>query len=1198
MHPTTWFIDNPVKVAVGVILLMMFGLLAMVDMPLQMSPDVERPRVSVRTRWPGASPQEIEKEIVNEQEEQLKSVEGITKMSSECSDSSGEITLEFLVGTNMQEAVLKVNSQLQQVREYPLNADKPVIRTSSSSDRPIAWFILSARPPSQETLLAFAEKHPELRTEIQRVLNSSNTGLLMFRLRELATNHPECEELLPAKINVPEFRKFAEEAIESQFERIAGVADSEVRGGEIRQLQVIVDPNRLAARGLTIDDLRQSLLADNTDVSAGDFWEGKRRYVVRTLGQYQSLEEVENQIITSDSGRPVYIRDVADVKIGHQKPTGFVRRFGTTNLSITCSRDAGSNVIEVMKQVKKEVQRLNDGILARNNLVLSQVYDETVYIKSAVGLVQQNIILGGSLTVIILMLFLHLNARAILFVPVLGSSALAAVFLSPWFFVVTLALILMAGLWFARGTLVVAIAIPTSIVGTFLVLNALDRSLNVISLAGLAFAVGMLVDNAVVVLENIFRYYQMGHQPAVAARKAVSEVWGAVLASTLTTLAVFLPVIFLQGEAGQLFVDIALAISAAVGLSLLVSVVVIPTAAARMLQTFDRSPAQTPGVVERSLLTFGQAFTRFILNINRFIQRSWFTRIAITAVILCGAFGLAYAFMPKVEYLPSGNRNLIICSVLPPPGYNIQELSKMGEAVEEELRPYWDINPELEDASHLDYPPITDFFYVARGQSVFIGLRAHDPLKARQLIDLIRDKFRSRFPGSIVVAYQTSIFGRGLSGGRNIDIEITGPELPQLVSIGGDVMRQIKTSFPAETQAKPEPSLDLASPEIHVKLKPEQASASGITSRELGYAINAIVDGAYATDYFIGGEKIDLVIMADEDFSANSQDIASHHIATREFTEPVRVDAIADVTISSGPEQVNHRERERAITISVSPPEALSLEDAIAMINEKIVIPLEQQGILGTEYRVNLSGTADKLEETWAALKWNLLLAVLITYLLMAALFESWLYPLIIILAVPMGAVGGILGLHLLGYYLQLRNEPIQNLDVLTMLGFIILIGTVVNNAILLVHQTLHFMGEGKAPNQAILQSIQTRIRPIFMTTTTTVFGLSPLVFFPGAGSELYRGLGSVILGGLLLSTIFTLILIPTLLSMMIDAKSLIRHWTLSTSHTHAPHAPMADDDSLESTDPLESTNSQVESPDMTPTNNSSPDTSTKANTS
>lgn len=1133
MHPTAWFIENPIKVAVGIILVVMFGTIAMFSMPMQMSPDVEQPRVSIRTRWPGASPQEIENEIVKEQEEQLKGVEGVVKMSAECQDSQGEITLEFMVGTNMQEAVLKVNSQLQQVRDYPIDADKPVIRTSSSSDRPIAWFILSARPPDRETIEAFAERHPELSDDVRHVLNAHNIGLLLFRLKELAEKHPQAQALLPPEIDVPAWRKFAEDVIEAQFERVPGVSDAEVRGGEARQVQVIVDLEQLAAQGLTIEDLRQSLIQDNTDVSAGDFWEGKRRYVVRTLGQYRDLKDVADQVITNRNGHPIRVRDVATVKMGYEKPTGFVRRFGITNLSINCSRDPNANVLDVMALLRKEVDNLNNGLLKQNGLILSQAYDETVYINSAVGLVQQNIVLGSALTVIVLMLFLHLGARTIVFVPLLAASAIAAVTLSPWFFVITLALILTAGFWFARGTLVVGIAIPTSIIGTFLVLNGLGRSLNVISLAGLAFAVGMLVDNAVVVLENIFRFYQMGHSPARAARLAVGEVWGAVLASTLTTLAVFLPVVFLEGEAGQLFVDIALAISAAVGLSLVVSVIVIPTAAARILgfQTTHRS---TPGRIERGLVRFGNSVSGWFLSLNRWIQGHWVRGVAVIFAILIMAFAIIELMMPKVEYLPSGNRNLIICSVLPPPGYNIEELTRMGETVEAELRPYWDINPDVEDDSHLDYPAIGDFFYVARGQSVFIGLRAHDPTQARKLIDLIRDKFRSRFPGSMVVASQTSIFGRGLSGGRNIDVEVTGRELTRLVQIGGQIMSSVREHFPESTQVRPEPSLDLSSPELHVRLKPTQASATGITNREFGYAINTLIDGAYATDYFIGSERIDLVIKADEKYSGNWQDIRSKYIATRNSREPVRVDAIADIKLGSGPEQVHHRERERAITIQVSPPPELSLEESIATIQNQILAPMEAAGTIGNDYKVNLSGSADKLQQTWSALKWNLVLAVLITYLLMAALFESWIYPLIIMLSVPMGAVGGILGLNALNVYLGFLGEPPQNLDVLTMLGFVILIGTVVNNAILLVHQTLVNLRSGKAPHDSILESIATRIRPIFMTTATTVFGLSPLVFFPGAGSELYRGLGSVVLGGLLLSTLFTLVLIPTLLAVLI----------------------------------------------------------------
>ena len=1141
MHPISWFIDNPVKVSVGIILLTLFGTIAMFQMPMQLTPKVERPRISVETRWPGASPQEIEKEIVNEQEEKLKSVEGITKMSSSSSDGQAEIDLEFAVGTDMNEAVLKVNSQLEQVREYPVDAERPAIRTSSSTDRSIAWFILSIRPPSKDELDAFAEEYSDSKELVENIHRANAVGLKTKRLRRLAEKFPAAEKLLPQD-DVTEFQKFAEDVIESRFERVTGVADARVLGGRKEQLQVIVDAEKLAARGLTVENLRQALSQGNEDISGGDFSEGKRRYVVRTLGQYRSLEQVEEQVVSVAGGEVVYVRDVADVKIGYEKSLGYVLRYGVRKIAIDAKLESGANVVDVMKRLQDEVATLNAGILARENLVLNQVSDETVYIKSAVGLVQQNIVLGGSLTVIVLMLFLHLRGKTLIFIPMLVAASIAAISLSPWFYILVLALILTAGLWFARGTLVVTLAIPVSIIGTFLILNELERSLNVISLAGLAFAVGMLVDNAVVVLENVFRYYQLGHSPIRAARVAVGEVWGAVLASTLTTLAVFLPIIFLQGEAGQLFADIALAISAAVGLSLIVSVIVIPTAAARMLKEEDRhvDVGRKQSRTEQWFKTIGTGFTDRIVNFNRWIQQTWKRRIFVVASVMLLAASISYLLLPKIEYLPAGNRNLVYCRILPPPGYNVAKLGKMGREAEEALRPYWDIDPETEDTSHLEYPVIKDYFYVARGRSVFMGLRCYEPTKARKLIDLIRTTMEGRFPGSFVSTGQSSLFGRGFGGGRQIDIELTGPELERLVVLGAQVIDGVKQNFPEDTQANPTPSLDLSSPELHVSIKPEQAAAVGITSQELGYAVNVLVDGAYATDYFTGGEKIDMVILADENYGSNSESILNEYIATRNVTSPVRLDAIANVSLSSGPESINHRERERAITIEVSPSDGIALEEAIDIINTQIIAPMVQSGELTPEYKANLSGTADKLAETWSQLKWNLMLAILITYLLMAALFESWIYPLVIILSVPMGAVGGILGLKLLSYYLVAQGEPIQSLDVLTMLGFVILIGTVVNNAILIVHQSLVFMEQDQNHGDAIAQSVRTRIRPIFMTTATTVFGLSPLVFFPGSGSELYRGLGAVVLGGLLVSTFFTLVLVPTLFSLMIDLKKLL----------------------------------------------------------
>ncbi len=391
-------------------------------------------------------------------------------------------------------------------------------------------------------------------------------------------------------------------------------------------------------------------------------------------------------------------------------------------------------------------------------------------------------------------------------------------------------------------------------------------------------------------------------------------------------------------------------------------------------------------------------------------------------------------------------------------------------------------------------------------------------------------KAGAALPGTFAVAKQSSIFEQGLTAGRSINIEITGPELERLVALGGQILGQSMSVVPG-CQPRPIPSLDLSSPELHVEPKLIQAAEMGVNSSDLGYTVNALVDGAYATDYFLRGDKIDLTIIGQSQFASSSQGIRALPIATP-VGELIPLEALATISLSSGPEQVNHRERERAITIEVSPPPEISLEVAMANIRSEIIQPLIESGQLGPGYRINLAGTADKLRNTWDALRFNVILALVITYLLMVALFESWIYPLVIILSVPVGAVGGILGLQ------ALNLLYFQSLDVLTMLGFIILIGTVVNNPILIVHQSLNYMRENDLDtNEAILLSVRTRIRPIFMTTATTVLGLLPLVLFPGSGSELYRGLGSVVLGGLLVSTVVTLFLVPTLFSLTVELK-------------------------------------------------------------
>ncbi len=1144
-----FFIHNPAKVIVGVLLMALFGVVSLLRMPMQLTPEVQTPTITVETRWPGASPQEVEQEIVVEQEEQLKGVEGLTKMSSESSDSIGRITLEFLVGTQMQQSVVDVIGRLEQVPEYPEDADKPVISTANANNSPIAWFILSPRYPTHEDFEKFSVKYPELKNELARVRQSNNEGLGMMRLRLLAKEHPQVAELLPPpEMDVTKMRRFAEDEIEARFERVSGISQSNVIGGLEEELQVIVDPEKLAARQLTVADVRRVLRGQNEDTSGGDYWEGKRRWVVRTLGQFRKPEHVEQQLLAIRDGNPVYVRDVAEVALGYKKADGLVRRFGESSIAVNALRETGANVLDAMAGLQAVNRELNEGLLKRQGLQLTQVYDETEYIYSSVNLVQQNIFVGGALTMIVLMVFLHLGVRTLIAVPLIIGSALAAAYISPWFFAITLILIIGAGFWFARGALVVGLAIPTSIIGTFLILGMLGRSLNVVSLAGLAFAVGMLVDNAVVVLENIYRRWDMGEAPFTAAIRGTTEVWGAVLSSTLTTIAVFLPIVFVEEEAGQLFRDIAMAITAAVGLSLIISMTLIPMAASRL---FGKRREVTPTTVRTTqrgvhfLERLGERFIAAIVGVNAWIQRGMLRKLTVVLSLVSVSIGLSWWLFPRVEYLPTGNRNLVFGILLPPPGYNLDELMQMGETVEGRLRPYWDVDPGSPEAAKLDFPVIGDFFFVARGRQVFMGLRAQEPEKVAGLVPLVQ-KVGMGLPGTFAVAKQSSLFEQGLTAGRTINVEITGPELETLVQLGGQVLGKTMQVFPT-AQARPVPSLDLSSPELHIEPKLIQAAQMQVTSADLGYTVNALVDGAYATDYFLRGDKIDLVIIGKTDLSSSSQDVRALPIATPTGSL-IPLEALADVRLSSGPEQVNHRERERAITIEVSPPPDVALEEAMTKIQNEIVAPLIASGQLGPGYRVNLAGTADKLRNTWTALRFNILLAIVITYLLMVALFESWVYPMVIILSVPLGAVGGILGLQ------ALNLIYLQSLDVLTMLGFIILIGTVVNNPILIVHQSLNHMREdGMPPRQAILESIRTRIRPIFMTTTTTVLGLLPLVLFPGSGSELYRGLGSVVLGGLIVSTVFTLVLVPTLFSLTVDLREwLARIFTRRDSTAHA----------------------------------------------
>ena len=1026
----------------GSIFVLLFGLLSLFRIPVQLVPDVEKPQITVVTRWIGASPEEVEQEIIHEQEEMLKSVENLKKLTSKSFNGRGQILLEFVVGVDKSTALLDVANKLDQVQEYPENVDEPVISAVNTGDRPIAWFTLRTLPGND--------------------------------------------------VDVNELRDYAEDHIESRFERVPGVANSNIYGGAEREMQVVIDPHALASTQLTILDVRRALISTNTNISGGNIDEGKNRFTVRTLGQFKSVEEIENLVITKRDDIPVYVRDIAEVKLGYKELEAFVRQKNEPSIAVNAQREVGANVLTVMAGLKEACSELNENLLRDRGLSLEQVYDETEYITSSIGLVRQNVVVGGLLAVMVLLLFLR-----------------------SW-----------------RSTLVIGLAIPISAIGTFLMVTLLGRSLNVVSLAGIAFAVGMVVDSAIVVLENIFRHWQSGEDPFEAACKGTTEVWGAVLASTLTTVGVFIPIILVEQEVGQLFRDIALAISFAVGLSLIVAITVIPTTAARILS--HRKKSETAGndglTSSNRLALFGSSLTDKIVGIVDYLTNSLRRRLITISVLISISIFLTWWMVPEMEYLPEGNRNLILAIMLPPPGYSLEEQKSIGLLLEKELSPYWFAKVGTKEAEMLDGPPIKHGFYVSRGRSIFMGMISAEPERVAELIPVLR-RVCKKIPGMITVVQQSSLFERGLSGGRTIDIELTGPDLNRLVYYGAQVFGQVRQVFPPGTQARPIPSLELGSPELQIRPRLEHATELGLTSADIGYITDALVDGAYAGDYWYQGDKIDLVIFGQSNYIERTQDLEQIFIFTPSG-DYVPLSTVADIQLGVGPEEIDHIERERSIVIQVIPPRTMPLERALGIIDTQIIKPMMKKGLLGGLYKANLAGTADKLQEARKSLQWNFILAIAIAYLLMAALFESFLYPIVIMFSVPLAGVGGFVGLAILNIF------TLQVMDVLTMLGFVILIGTVINNAILIVHQTLNNMRKaGMDSRQALIESVRTRIRPIFMSVATTVFGMLPLVIFPGAGSELYRGLGSVILGGLIVSTIFTLLLIPAVFSLVMDIK-------------------------------------------------------------
>jgi HAE1 family hydrophobic/amphiphilic exporter-1 len=1028
MDIVRYALNKPVTIIVAVILVVTFGLIGLNKLPVQLTPDVETPQITVRTTWAGATPYEVEKEIIEKQEETLKGLRGLTKMESASYNNLGEITLSFELGTDLDDALLRVSNKLNEVSNYPDNVNRPAIEAAGADSSPVIWMMLKTKPENQ--------------------------------------NH----------INI--YRTYFEDYVRQHLERVEGVGSLFVFGGTESELHIELDVQKMAQYDVSINQIAGAVTQANSTISAGVLGMGRKNYRVRTIGQFQSPEEALDVVVYDDGLKRVYLGDIVTVSKDYKKETGSVLHNGEQIIVIGIRKEPGTNVLTMTDRVEREVERLNKSMLSTNGLYIDMIYDQRPYINRAINLVKQNVAVGGLLAISVLLVFL----RSV------------------------------------RSTMVTALAIPISVIGTFIFLWLSSRSLNVVSLAGISFAVGMLVDNSIVVLENIDRHRKMGKIAYTAALDGAKEVWGAVFASTATTVAVFLPVIFMQEEAGQLFRDIAIAITFSIMLSFLASITVIPTLINIFYRRDDNKKKKT-NPLQRSFV--GPLLASVLLKSSELCLKNAFTRIITVVLFTALSVGIIYQLKPSAEYLPQGNRNLILNILVPPPGYSVEKYKEIGAYIFDEVDPYF-----KEDGKD-GVPQIKDMFFVGTDRfTLFGGLSTHET-RARELMPLF-SRVMNSIPGIFGVSLQAGIFERGIGQGRTVEVNISGQDIDSIVGAGRMLYGAISQQIPG-AQVRPVPSLETSYPEIRVIPNKERLSANGLNERDLGIYVDILMDGRKIDEYRPEGIKqIDMILKGNDARFDSPENILDATIVNS-YGDLIKIGDVSDLDYSEGMPQINHLERQRTISLQVTPPASLALQDAMDTIEGGIIAGMRQAGSLDN-LEITIGGNADKLTETFNALQWNLLLAILITYLLMSALFENFLYPFIILFTVPLAAAGGFIGLRLVNSFIA----P-QGFDILAMLGFIILIGTVVNNAILIVHQSLNNVRyNGLVGVPAVTDAVRTRIRPIFMSATTSILALTPLVLSTGSGSELYRGLGSILLGGLALSTMFTLFVIPALLAFVI----------------------------------------------------------------
>jgi multidrug efflux pump subunit AcrB len=1023
MDITKSALKNASGVAITVAILAFLGFYSLFKLPIQLFPDIERPTISIQTFWRAASPQEIESEILEPQEEVLQGIPGLINMNAWANQSNAWINLEFGLDTDMQRTLIEVISRMNRIPPLPRDALSPNIMMGGGG--------------------------------------GGTPALTYFFLQKLPGNSAE----------IGSYVTFFEDVVRPRLESIDGVArvrmESGVGGNE--EFQIVFDPYLAAELGIDLTNISR-LLGSSNDVSGGFVDVGRRKYTLRFQGKYLP-QEMGDMILEWRNGSPIKLSDIANIKIQRAEGSNFSVQNGNPAISIRIDRENKANVLATLGAVKDRVEEINVNILADQKLTMVQSFDASVFIYRAINLVTSNLVIGILLSIAILWWFLRQR----------------------------------------RATLIVALAIPISLLSTFVVLQITGRSLNVISLAGLAFAVGMVLDAAIVVLENIVRHNKVGETGVASAERATKEVFGALLASTATTVAIFIPVIFLQDVEGQLFADLAMTIAIAVIMSFIVAITVLPAAASRWLA--DELPKDR-------LEKLWQRMANRIMALNKTAKRRWLT----IAVLMIVPISVTFILMPKLDYLPPVKRDAIDAFFNFPAGASDDFIQQeVMSLVVERLKPYM---------SGEKQPALKNYYIITWPNGGTLGVRAKDQSKVRELENLVRDEILKDLPDTQAFTMQGNLFG-GFGNGRSIDMRLQATDQDGLVVAAQLGLELLRETFPG-ANVRANPSLEQAEPELQLYPNDARVMEVGLDRNRIANLVRSMGDGMYVGEYFDGIKRMNIIFKSQKWGSPEQLSIMPIMTPSGEM---VQMGELVELVRSVGPSRIQRVDRRRTLNLSVNPPEGMSLEEAMSKIKQQVEPQL--LAMMPLDGAINYGGSADSLDKAIITMSQNFMFAMALLFVLMAGLFRSIADSLMVILSIPLATVGGVIAVRLLNLV------SFQPMDLLTMIGFIILLGLVVNNAILLVHQTRNGERSGLGRREAVHQALLLRLRPIFMSTLTSIFGMLPLLLLPGAGSVIYRGLAAVIVGGMCVSTLFTLLLLPTLL--------MIRHSKMrSQTHTQA----------------------------------------------